>query len=265
MSDRIAAVEAYQNGIVKGDDEDVAGYLADDVVVETNFGRAEGVAAALALLHEPRTAGLLAAGPQWSAPAERGDTVTVTAELPPTAPFSGVEFVFTFAGQKITRVEQQTLPAAPLSPVELRLTDEIKSTVDGALDNQTPMMIAYSDNDGEIHLSFRGSIQAYSDDQLAVWARDPGGGLPRHIPASPKVTLFYHDVVGQVTGNALVITLDDAVLVRLDCCDPVAHTALFELAERGPVQSSACRGMGTSSPGRWARSATSGAACVPGS
>ena len=193
MSDRIAAVEAYQNGIVKGEDDSVAGYLADDVVVETNFGRAEGVAAALALLHEPRTAGLLAAGAQWSAPAERGDTVTAIAELPPTAPFGGVEFVFTFGGQKITRVEQQTLPAAPAAPTELRLTDEIKSAVDGALDNQTPMMIAYSDNDGEIHLSFRGTIQAYSDDQLAVWARDPGGGLPRHIAARPKVTLFYHD------------------------------------------------------------------------
>jgi len=220
MSDRIAAVEAYQNGIVKGDDEGVAGYLADDVVVETNFGRAEGVAAALALLHEPRTAGLLAAGPQWSAPAERGNTVTVTAELPPTAPFSGVEFVFTFAGQKITRVEQQTLPAAPLSPVELRLTDEIKSTVDGALDNQTPMMIAYSDNDGEIHLSFRGSIQAYSDDQLAVWARDPGGGLPRHVPASPKVTLFYHDPKTRTTytfyGRAWIAD------------DPATRAVIFE-------------------------------------
>ena len=220
MSDRIAAVEAYQNGIVKGDDEGVAGYLADDVVVETNFGRAEGVAAALALLHEPRTAGLLAAGPQWSAPAERGNTVTVTAELPPTAPFSGVEFVFTFGGQKITRVEQQTLPAAPLTPVELRLTDEIKSTVNGALDNQTPMMIAYSDNDGEIHLSFRGSIQAHSDDQLAVWARDPGGGLPRHVPASPKVTLFYHDPKTRTTytfyGRAWIAD------------DPATRAVIFE-------------------------------------
>jgi Pyridoxamine 5'-phosphate oxidase len=193
MSDRIAAVEAYQNGIVKGDDDGVAGYLADDVVVESNFGRAEGVPAALTLLHEPRMAGLLAAGAQWSAPAGRGDMVTVTAQLPPTAPFSGVEFVFTFGGQKITRVEQQTLPAGPIAPAELRLTDEIKSAVNGALDNQTPMMIAYSDSDGEIHLSFRGTIQAYSDDQLAVWARDPGGGLPRHIAARPKVTLFYHD------------------------------------------------------------------------
>jgi Pyridoxamine 5'-phosphate oxidase len=193
MSDRNTAVEAYQNAIVKGDDASVAGYLADDVVVETQFGRAEGVEEALALLHEPRIAGLLAAGPHWTDPAESGDTITVTARFPATAPFSGVEFVFAFTGAKISRVEQQVLPPAPMPPAELRLTDEIKNAVDGAFDNQTPMMIAYSDGDGEIHLSFRGTIQAYSDDRLAVWARDPGGGLPRHITARPKVTLFYHD------------------------------------------------------------------------
>ena len=193
MSDRITAVEAYQNAIVKGEDDGVAGYLADNVVVESQFGRAEGVEGALALLHEPRIAGLLAAGPHWTEPAENGDTITVTARLPATAPFGGVEFVFTFSGAKISRVEQQTLPGAPVPAAELRLTDEIKNAVNGAFDNQTPMMIAYSDGDGEIHLSFRGTIQAYSDDQLAVWARDPEGGLPRHISARPKVTLFYHD------------------------------------------------------------------------
>jgi hypothetical protein len=100
-----------------------------------------------------------------------------------------VEFVFAFSGAKISRVEQQTLPGAPVPPAELQLTDEIKNTVNGAFDNQTPMMIAYSDGDGKIHLSFRGTIQAYSDDQLAVWARDPEGGLPRHIsyPHAPLV------------------------------------------------------------------------------
>jgi hypothetical protein len=65
--------------------------------------------------------------------------------------------------------------------------------VSGKISFSALMMVAYSDDDGEIHLSFRGTIQAYSDDQLAVWARDPGGGLPRHIAARPKVTLFYHD------------------------------------------------------------------------
>lgn len=193
MSDRITAVDAYQKAIVQGDDDSVAGYLTDDVVVEAQFGRAEGVEGALALLHEPRIAGLLAAGAQWTDPVESGDAITVTARFPATAPFGGVEFVFAFSGAKISRVEQQILPAAPMPPAELRLTDEIKDAVNGAFDNQTPMMIAYSDADGEIHLSFRGTIQAYSDDRLAVWAREPEGGLPRHIPARPKVTLFYHD------------------------------------------------------------------------
>ena len=185
MSDRMAAVEAYQNGIVKGDDAGVAGFLADDVVVQTNFGRAEGVA----------------------------------------------EFVFTFGGQKITRVEQQILPAAPVAPAELRLTGEIKSAVDSALDNQTPMMIAYSGNDGEIHLSFRGTIQAYSDDQLAVWARDPGGGLPRHVAARPKVTLFYHDPKTRTTytfyGRAWIAD------------DPGTRAVIFERA--GTSRGDGCR------------------------
>jgi len=220
MSDRLTAVEAYRSAIVKGDDDGVAGYLADDVVVETNFGRAEGVQAVLALLREPRITGLLAAGPHWTEPAENGDTVTVTARLPATAPFGGVEFAFTFTSEKISRVEQQTLPAAPVAPSELRLTDEIKSAVNGALDNQTPMMIAYTDQADEIHLSFRGTIQAYSDDQLAVWARDPEGGLPRHIAARPKVTLFYHDPKTRTTytfyGRARMAD------------DPETRTVVFE-------------------------------------
>ena len=107
-----------------------------------------------------------------------------------------------------------------MPPAELRLTDEIKNTVNGAFDNQTPMMIAYSDGDGEIHLSFRGTIQAYSDDQLAVWARDPEGGLPRHISARPKVTLFYHDPKTRTTytfyGRARIAD------------DPDARTAVFD-------------------------------------
>jgi hypothetical protein len=193
MSDQFSAVEAYRNALVTGDFDAIAGHLTDDVVLETNFGRAEGIEATLALLREPRTTGLLASGARWSDPVTSGDSVTVTATLPATAPFGGFEFVFTFAGAKISRVEQQTLPAPPIQPGPLRLTEQIKNAVNSALDNGTPMLIAYTDESGQIHLSFRGTIQAYSDDQLALWARDPGGGLPRNIGDRPAVTLFYHD------------------------------------------------------------------------
>ena len=90
-------------------------------------------------------------------------------------------------------VEQQFLSATPQEPSELRLTDDIKKAVNGALDNQTPMLIAYRDDADRIHLSFRGTVQTYGDDRLALWARDPQAGLPRHITTHSEVTLFYHD------------------------------------------------------------------------
>lgn len=66
-------------------------------------------------------------------------------------------------------------------------------------DNGTPMLIGYSGDSGQIHLSFRGTIQAHGDSQLALWARDPEGGLPRNIAARPQVTLFYHDPAKRTT------------------------------------------------------------------
>jgi hypothetical protein len=198
VNDEMPAVEAYKDALIKGDDT-IAGYLATDVIVETNFGRAEGAEQALALLREPRTSGLLAGGAEWSGPVPEGDTITVTAKLPPTTPFGGVEFVFLFADGKITRVEHRTLPAAALTPTELHLTEEIRNAIDGAFDNQTPVLIGYENERGEIHLSFRGTVQAYSGDQLALWARDPEGGLPRNIAARPRVTLFYHDPASRTT------------------------------------------------------------------
>jgi hypothetical protein len=222
VDDKISAVEAYRNALGSTDDaaaKALTGVLADDVVVESNFGRAEGIEAALALLREPRIAGL-AAGARWSQPSADGDRVVVTATPSGPAPFGGLELVVEFAGAKIARVEQQVLPAAPPEPVPLRLSDDIKNAVNGSLDNATPMLIGYSDDSGQIHLSFRGTIQSYGDDQLALWAREPEGGLPRNIAARPRVTLFYHDPASRTSytfyGRA-----------RAEH-DPVARTRIFE-------------------------------------
>lgn len=73
------------------------------------------------------------------------------------------------------------------------LTDEIKSDVNGALANGTPVVVAYVDVEGAPHLSFRGSTQAYGDDRLAIWVRDPEGGLLQAITANPRIALLYRD------------------------------------------------------------------------
>lgn len=235
MNDRISAIEAYKRALVNADQGAVTAYLADDVVVETNFGRAEGTDAAFALLREPRIAGLLGGGARWSEPSADGDTILVTAELPEGSPFGGLELVFQFAGTKIAQVEQQTLPAPPPRPAALRLTKEINLAVNGALDNQTPMLIGYTDERGEIHLSFRGTIQTRSDEQLALWARDPEGGLPRNIAVRPNVTLFYHDPASRTTysfyGRAR-IEPDPAVRAAIYADSP-ARERQMDFRQRG--------------------------------
>ncbi len=104
-----------------------------------------------------------------------------------------------------------TMPAPP-APTELKLTDEIKQVVDGALMNRTPIMVAYVDPDGQPSLSFRGSTHAYSDTQLAVWVRNPEGGLLKGLEKNPRVTLFYRDTqtrtILQFRGRGRIETSD---------------------------------------------------------
>jgi len=80
--------------------------------------------------------------------------------------------------------------------------------VNGALANGTPMVVAYVDADGAPHLSLRGSTQSHGETQLALWIRDPAGGLLHAIPEHPTLALFYRDAsrgrTYQFTGRAHV-------------------------------------------------------------
>jgi hypothetical protein len=85
----------------------------------------------------------------------------------------------------------QQAPAEPLT--ELKLTDQIKKMVNESFTSGKPMIVAYTDDNGAPSLSFRGSATAYSDTQLAIWARNPDGGLQKAIAKNPRVTLLYRD------------------------------------------------------------------------
>jgi hypothetical protein len=55
------------------------------------------------------------------------------------------------------------------------------------------MLLSYVGADGQPVLSFRGSTQAYSDDQLAMWVRNADGAFIRAIRANPRVALMYRN------------------------------------------------------------------------
>ena len=97
--------------------------------------------------------------------------------------------------------------------VLIELTDEMKAAINNALMDRMSVVVAYVDAEGQPQLSFRGSTQAYSDDQLAIWNRNPEGGMQRGIRTNPKVALLYRNpqerVGWQFHGRARVVDDDE--------------------------------------------------------
>jgi hypothetical protein len=88
-----------------------------------------------------------------------------------------------------------TPQAAPQVLTELKLTPALKELVDGALGRGRMLSVAYVGADGRPELSFRGSVQAYSDTQLAIWVRNPEGGMLAAVrDGRPHIALLYGEI-----------------------------------------------------------------------
>lgn len=75
---------------------------------------------------------------------------------------------------------------------ELRLTPELKALINEAyVPNDWPIVMAYVTPEQRPRMSYRGSAIAFSDTQLAVWARSPEAGVVRAISHNPHVVLMY--------------------------------------------------------------------------
>lgn len=79
----------------------------------------------------------------------------------------------------------------PAVLTELHLTDEMQEAVNSAFGMRRPMVIAYVDPDGSPRLSYRGSTQVFSPTQLAIWVRNPEGGILDSIAKNPAVSLLF--------------------------------------------------------------------------
>jgi predicted pyridoxine 5'-phosphate oxidase superfamily flavin-nucleotide-binding protein len=90
--------------------------------------------------------------------------------------------------------------------MSLVLDEELKGIVNGALSERTPMVLASVDADGRPRLTFRGSVQTFSDDQVGFWARNASGGTMDNIGANPHVSMIMRKpdtrVVLQLAGRA---------------------------------------------------------------
>jgi hypothetical protein len=80
-----------------------------------------------------------------------------------------------------------------METLPLELSDQIAAEINGAYEAGRPVTVAYVDDEGYPHLSYRGTAQVFGSQQLAVWARNPDGGLAAAVVDRPRVTFFYRN------------------------------------------------------------------------
>jgi len=195
-SDRVQAAQAYVDAVRTGVPalaKAAGAYLAPNVVVQVGNQKIEGSQEA-----ERRITGVWPNTPvyrkgNWQAPREEGDKVLVHASMPPFgAGVQGVDLTFSFDGSgKISEVQQVNTNNVPLYETDV-MPEFVKARVSRALADDIPLTVSYIDEDGKPSLSLRGSTLAYSDTQLAIWARNRQG-IVKAIEKNPYVSLLYRD------------------------------------------------------------------------
>jgi hypothetical protein len=206
-----AAVEAYIAAVTDPSPGNLAALepkLDEDLVVLGLVGAGAGRANVLQALAAPNATRLVAAA-QWSDPGDEDGELIREARLPGGVPFAGLRFAFRIHnGERIARIGQQLMPAAPPEAQPVSITADLKALIDGALANGTPVIVGYVDANGVPHLSPRGSAQVLNETQVALWSRDPNGGILKGIAVNPNVALYYRDPKSRasvtITGRAHV-------------------------------------------------------------
>jgi hypothetical protein len=81
---------------------------------------------------------------------------------------------------------------------ELKLTPALKETINTALERGRMLSVAYVSPEGKPEISFRGSLQAYSDTQLAIWVRNPDSGILKAVRAGhADIAILYGELSPQ--------------------------------------------------------------------
>lgn len=137
----------------------------------------------------------------WSAPEVVGEGRQLRLRGTRRAGTRDRELVLTLTvqGDAIALVQEQRMPAPPVPAQPLVLPPALKERIAHALVQRHPMLVAHVGPDGQPILSFRGSVQAFSDDQLALWIRNAEGGFIQAIAANPRIALMYRDEDAKAT------------------------------------------------------------------
>jgi hypothetical protein len=80
----------------------------------------------------------------------------------------------------------------------IELPEDIREALTRSGAEGRPMIVSFCDPEGREHPSYRGSTHVHGPGQLALWVRNPAGGLPRAVAQHGAVTILYRN---QETGE----------------------------------------------------------------
>jgi hypothetical protein len=88
----------------------------------------------------------------------------------------------------------ETPPATPEVVIKLDISEAMGELFKNALaPNLKPVSVAYVDDAGKPQISHRGTTQRLNSKQLAIWARNPEGGIVSAMASKPAIVLHYSD------------------------------------------------------------------------
>jgi uncharacterized pyridoxamine 5'-phosphate oxidase family protein len=199
MAGRGEIAVLFTKAVTGADDGAFGAVLSDDVLSVSPMGRQTGRDAVREALQSPLLQGLVAQG-EWSEPVEDGDAVDLTCTLASGALVAAVRVRLVFADDgRVMRIELSIVQAPPASPAPIALTGDMRAFINGALDNGNPVLVTYVDADGRPKMSYRGTVQVFGPDTLALWNRDREGGMTRAIATNPNIALYLRDTKNKAT------------------------------------------------------------------
>jgi hypothetical protein len=209
MNKRVRAVEAYVKALRTGEaaaTATAARHLAKDVELDTTGAHMWGNGHETfkgydQVVHMITGIGVMTGiyrTGAWEDPVVEGDRATVTADFGGGL-LSSATLTFDFnADDKITKIVQVNKGGSG-APATDKMPAFVKATINAALANNTPLIVAYTGDDGAPVLTLRGSVQAYSDTQLSIWVRHANGGMANTLRKNPAMTLMYRDPPARAT------------------------------------------------------------------
>jgi len=197
-----AFISALRDGVAL---DELAGTLAPDVdFVSAVTGPTTGIDAVVSQLRRFHEAGRFVKATSWSG-SDNGGEVSVTAFFPIDSYYDRYVWKFDFDAEgKVARIAQtgvqQTQPL-PESPVHIG--EELATALRIAGETRNPLIVAYIDAAGRPSQAPRGTVQVFSDTQLALWVHNPAGGLAQGVRANPNLSIHYWGGIGTAFGGAL--------------------------------------------------------------